>query len=138
MFPPKLKKQLQPFISAALTNYSIEHHSPIESQDRNGNVVTRPCVVVDSWNALKGVEFDAVILFGVDLVNQNIQDTEEEFNEISGLYAAMTRARDHLVMLYFEKNKIVEDIENAILLTKNYLDSLTFNSKISNNNFLKN
>lgn len=134
MLPPKFKEQLQQPISAALSKYSINHHAPVESQDRNGNVVTRPCVVVDSWNALKGVEFDAVILVGVDLVVQqniqniqNMRNIEDEFDEISGLYAAMTRARDHLVMLYFNRNKIVEDLEQAVFKTKEHLKSININ-----------
>lgn len=103
----------QAIISASLKRLGIENHAPSESASRNGNVVTRPCVVVDSWNALKGVEFDAVILVGTDYVGRFIGNAEE-FRHIAGLYAAMTRARDHLVVTYFEENEFVKRLKTLL------------------------
>ncbi|MEM9509823.1 MAG: UvrD-helicase domain-containing protein [Cyanobacteria bacterium P01_E01_bin.35] len=102
-------------ISKELTALNIEHHAPETSRDREGNVVSRPCVIVDSWNALKGVEFDAVIIAGVDSLSAyKLEDTEIDFEAKAGLYTAMTRAKDHLVILYEEKDIIVTEIETAL------------------------
>jgi superfamily I DNA/RNA helicase len=105
------QKQLRQEISQQLHRLGIQYHAPKNSGERNGNVVQRPAVVVDSWNAVKGIEFDAVILAGVDWIPEQ---SEHAFQEQTGLYTAMTRARDHLVMLYEERNAIAEMLEAAI------------------------
>ena len=108
-------KDLKVEISKELTSLNIEHLAPNFSRDRHGNIVTRPYVIVDSWNALKGVEFDAVIIAGVDsLAEYKLKDTEISFEGKAGLYTAMTRAKDHLVMLYEDKNEVVCEIEAAL------------------------
>ena len=85
-------KDLQAEISKELANLNIEHHAPETSRDRQGNVVSRPYVIVDSWNALKGVEFDAVIITGIDSLSEyESQDAEISFEAKAGLYTAMTR-----------------------------------------------
>ena len=107
-------RDLKTEISKELTNLKIEHLAPMISRDRQGNIITRPCVIVDSWNALKGVEFDAVIIAGIDsLAEYKSSNTEISFEAKAGLYTAMTRAKDHLVMLYEEKNEVVLEIEAA-------------------------
>ncbi|MEB3295620.1 MAG: AAA family ATPase [Synechococcales bacterium] len=100
-------------IAQALQTAGIPHQAPQTSSDRQGNVVRRPWVIVDSWNALKGVEFDAVILVGIDLM---LEDGEPDrlLQSAAGLYTAMTRARDHLVILYDEQNATVERLQAAI------------------------
>jgi superfamily I DNA/RNA helicase len=118
-------QDLKSEISKELTTFNIEHHAPETSRDRDGNVVSRPYIIVDSWNALKGVEFDAVIIAGVDsLSSYKSEDSDTTFEAISGLYTAMTRAKDHLVMLYENKDIIVELIETA-LNSPDCLDSET-------------
>ena len=112
-----LAKDLQKEISKELNSLGIEHHAPIKSQERDGNVVNRPYVVVDSWNALKGVEFDAVIIAGVDSLSNNSDDCNRDFEAKAGLYTAMTRARDHLIMLYENKDVTVDLIESALTTT---------------------
>ncbi|MBW4444101.1 MAG: AAA family ATPase [Plectolyngbya sp. WJT66-NPBG17] len=99
-------KSLKTQISKELFCLEIRHHAPMRSQERLGNIVDRPTVIVDSWNAVKGVEFDAVIIVGVE--------TSEEFEEKAGLYTAMTRAKDHLVLVYEERSSIVESIEDIL------------------------
>jgi superfamily I DNA/RNA helicase len=106
-------RNLRSAISRELNQIGVKNHAPTRSEDRMGNVVDRPYVIVDSWNALKGVEFDAVIIAGVDLaVEQN--DSDLDFEEKAGLYVAMTRTKDHLIMLYENKTSMVEIIENAL------------------------
>ncbi|NJN73721.1 MAG: AAA family ATPase [Limnothrix sp. RL_2_0] len=106
-------KNLRLAISRELDQLGIKNHAPTSSRDRIGNVVDRPYIIIDSWNSLKGVEFDAVIIAGVDLaIEQN--DTDLDFEEKAGLYVAMTRAKDHLIMLYENKTSMVEIIENAL------------------------
>lgn len=107
-------KDLKIEISRELNELQIDHHAPNSSGERDLNIVTRPYVVVDSWNALKGVEFDAVIIAGIDRLTENTEDRDRDFQEKAGLYTAMTRARDHLVMLYENKNSIVELVENSL------------------------
>ncbi len=107
-------KDLKIEISRELNELQIDHHAPNSSGERDLNIVTRPHVVVDSWNALKGIEFDAVIVAGIDRLTENTEDRDRDFQEKAGLYTAMTRARDHLVMLYESKNSIVELVENAL------------------------
>ena len=114
-------KNLQQEISKELASLNIIHHAPKTSRDRDGNVVDRPCIIVDSWNALKGVEFDAVIIAGVDSLVEITDDLDRNFEAKAGLYTAMTRARDHLVMLYENKNATVDLIESA-LTTPDRLD----------------
>ncbi len=99
-------KSLKTQLSKELFRLGITHHAPMRSQERAGNIVDRPMVVVDSWNAVKGVEFDAVIIVGVE--------TLEEFEEKAGLYTAMTRAKDHLILVYEESCAIVEFIEGIL------------------------
>lgn len=120
MMHPKIKKNIQTEMSIALDKLGIENHAPQYSKDRNGNIITRPCVIIDSWNSLKGLEFDAVILVNIDYVNYFL-NSDNEFEEFSGLYTAMTRARDHLVMLYNENNSLVEEIRTSIENTKKEL-----------------
>lgn len=108
-------KDLQIEISKELATLDIPHHAPETSRDREGNVVSRPYVIVDSWNALKGVEFDAVIIAGVDSLSEyNSEEAEISFEAKAGLYTAMTRAKDHLIMLYEDKDVVVTEIETAI------------------------
>ena len=108
-------KDLKAEISKELTALNIEHLAPMTSRDRDGNIVTRPYVIVDSWNALKGVEFDAVIIAGVDsLAEYKSPNSETSFEAKAGLYTAMTRAKDHLIMLYEDRNEVVLEIEAAL------------------------
>lgn len=106
--------RLKNAISAELSKLNIEHHAPKGSTDRDMNVVDRPFVIVDSWNALKGVEFDAVIIAGLDEANEYPDELDKDFQEKAGIYTAMTRARDHLIILYDTKNSIVDLMENAL------------------------
>lgn len=110
---PRNTKPLRTGISQELYRFGIKHHAPTKSQERDGNVVDRPYVIVDSWNALKGVEFDAVIIAGVDLVADQ-PDSDLDFEEKAGLYTAMTRTRDHLVMLYEHETTITRMIEELL------------------------
>ena len=108
-------KDLKSEISKELATLNIEHHAPETSSERDGNVVSRPYVIIDSWNALKGVEFDAVIIAGVDSLSEYIsEDSEISFEAKAGLYTAMTRAKDHLIMLYENKDIVVIEIEAAL------------------------
>ena len=108
-------KDLKVEISKELTTLNIEHHAPETSRDRDGNVVRRPYVIVDSWNALKGVEFDAVIIAGIDSLSEyKSADSEINFEAKAGLYTAMTRAKDHLVLLYEDEDVIVKEIKAAL------------------------
>lgn len=109
----KSTKALKLAISKALYQLGILHHAPTKSQERMGNVVDRPFVIVDSWNALKGLEFDAVLIAGIDLAVE-LDDRDRDFEEKAGLYTAMTRAKDHLVMLYESKTLMIEQIETAL------------------------
>lgn len=112
---PRRARALKQEISQALDSFSIAHHAPSSSPDRATNVVNRPYVIVDSWNALKGVEFDAAIVVGVDWsATQTDTDNDSTFEEKAGVYTAMTRARDHLVVLYEEKTLFVEMLETAL------------------------
>jgi len=113
MMHPDIKNQVQYKVSVALTQFGVSHHAPQKSEDRIGNIVIRPCVIVDSWNSLKGVEFDAVILINIDYVYKYI-NASDQFENFSGLYTAMTRARDHLVMVYEQYYPMVSDISRAI------------------------
>jgi superfamily I DNA/RNA helicase len=106
-------KNLRSAISKELEQLNVKNHAPTRSEDRMGNVVNRPYVIVNSWNALKGVEFDAVIIAGVDLAIEK-NDDDLDFEEKAGLYVAMTRNKDHLIMLYEDKTSIVEIIEHAL------------------------
>jgi len=47
-----------------------------------------------------------VIIVGVE--------TSDEFEEKAGLYTAMTRAKDHLVLVYEERSESVEFIEDIL------------------------
>lgn len=118
-------------ISQELWNLGVKHHAPMSSQERDKNVVDRPYVIVDSWNALKGVEFDAVIIAGIDKAQENLSNPEADFTEKAGIYTAMTRARDHLVILYNQKTSMVELIENAL----NSPDVLNFDQEIITSQF---
>jgi len=118
---PQESKDFNLEISKALRQLDVPHHAPMRSQDRDHNVVNRPFVIVDSWNALKGVEFDAVIIAGVDKV-EDLPDPDKDFSEKAGLYIAITRARDHVVMLYQNETKVVQQLQN-ILTAPDVLES---------------
>jgi superfamily I DNA/RNA helicase len=105
---------LKPSLSQALRRLQVAHHAPKDSQERNSATIKRPCVIVDSWNALKGVEFDAVILVGIDHLNEYPGNPDMAFQERAGLYTAMTRGRDHLVLIYQERTPTVCALEAAI------------------------
>ncbi len=107
-------KDLQQEISQELNALNIEHNAPQSSNERTGNVVDRPYIIVDSWNALKGVEFDAVIIPGIDSLTEYHSESELNFEVQAGLYTAMTRARDHLVMLYENQDSVVDAIAQAL------------------------
>lgn len=107
-------KYLQQEISKELKLLGISHHAPEVSKARDSNVVNRPYVIIDSWNALKGVEFDAVIIAGVDSLEVQEKDKEKIFRAKAGLYTAMTRARDHLILLYENKTSMVEALEYSL------------------------
>jgi len=118
---PQEPKSFKSEISQCLKKLGVPHHAPMRSQDRAYNVVNRPFVIVDSWNALKGVEFDAVIIAGVDQV-ENLPDADKDFQEKAGLYTAITRAKDHVVMLYQDETQVVQQLQN-ILTAPNVLES---------------
>ncbi len=108
-------KDLKQEISKELTKLNLEHHAPETSGDRDRNVVNRPFLIVDSWNALKGVEFDAVIIAGIDSLSAHKSEEKEiSFEAKAGLYTAITRAKDHLIMLYENKDQVVLEIEAAL------------------------
>ena len=100
-------------ISRELTALNVTHVAPQSSQDRRQNVVRRPSVLVDSWTAVKGLEFDAVILVGVDAM-PDPKEGDRAFETQASLYVAMTRARDHLVLLYSRQNSRVDALGKAI------------------------
>lgn len=118
---PNEDKKFKQEISKCLWSLGIENHAPMNPQQRNHDVVNRPFVVIDSWNALKGVEFDAVIIAGVDQV-KDLPDPDGDFQEKAGLYTAMTRARDHLIMLYQYETPVVNQIRE-ILASPDVLDN---------------
>ncbi|NET53715.1 MAG: AAA family ATPase, partial [Merismopedia sp. SIO2A8] len=105
---------LQGGITRELTALGVQHVAPQSSQERSENVVRRPCVLVDSWNAVKGLEFDAVIIVGLDAIPE-FDDVDRTFEAKASLYVAMTRARDHLVMLYTRQTALVESVEQALM-----------------------
>lgn len=114
-------------ISRELTAAGIEHLAPQTSQARNQNVVHRPFVLVDSWKAVKGLEFDAVIIVGVDSIpgleaSLNAAEAEATFEEWASLYVAMTRSRDHLVLLYSRQTPLVDAIGQRIYASDNVLE----------------
>ena len=104
---------LQSAISRELTAVDVPHVAPQSSQDRRQNMVCRPSVLVDSWTAVKGLEFDAVILVGVDAMPDHAEG-DRAFEVDASLYVAMTRARDHLVLLYSKQNARVDAVGKAI------------------------
>lgn len=106
-------KTLRAAISKELCRLGIENHAPTKAQERKGDIFNKPYVIVDSWNALKGIEFDAVIIAGIDLVAEQ-SDDDSDFQEKSGFYTAMTRARDHLVMLYENETPVTETVESSL------------------------
>ena len=110
---PQESKEFKQEISDCLEDLDIENHAPLRSEHRDHNVVSRPFVIIDSWNALKGVEFDAVIIAGIDMVDE-LPDPDKDFQEKAGLYTAMTRARDHLIMLYEEETPVVQQIQKIL------------------------
>lgn len=110
---PKIK-ELRADISHQLGQQGIPHLAPRTGKERTGNVVARPYVIVDSWNALKGVEFDAVIIAGVDCATEETDNLDRKFEEMAGLYTAITRTKDHLVMLYDSKTSVVEKIQTIL------------------------
>jgi superfamily I DNA and RNA helicase len=118
---PQEPKSFKSEISQCLKKLGVPHHAPMCSEDREHNVVNRPFVIVDSWNALKGVEFDAVIIAGLDKV-KDLPDANEDFQEKAGLYTAITRARDHVVMLYHDETQVVQQLQN-ILTAPDVLES---------------
>lgn len=118
---PQESRDFKLEISKYLRQLDVVHHAPMGSEDRDHNVVNRPFVIVDSWNALKGVEFDAVIIAGVDKVEE-LPDPDKDFSEKAGLYTAITRARDHVVMLYQDETQVVQQLQN-ILTAPDVLES---------------
>jgi superfamily I DNA/RNA helicase len=118
---PNEDKNFKQEISKCLWSLGIENHAPMNPKQRDHDVVNRPFVVIDSWNALKGVEFDAVIIAGVDQV-KDLPDPDGDFQEKAGLYTAMTRARDHLIMLYQYETPVVNQIRE-ILTSPDVLDN---------------
>jgi superfamily I DNA and RNA helicase len=118
---PQEPKSFKSEISQCLKKLGVPHHAPMCSEDREHNVVNRPFVIVDSWNALKGVEFDAVIIAGLDKV-KDLPDANEDFQEKAGLYTAITRARDHVVMLYHDETQVMQQLQN-ILTAPDVLES---------------
>ncbi len=122
-------KALRQAISDALAAADIVHHAPQQSQDRDGRVVDCPYVVVDVWSALKGVEFDGVIVVldqgdagdtdaeepaNSKLPRRSMTPTEQHFAARAGLYSAMTRARDCLVIAYRQPHEWVAELAEAI------------------------
>ncbi len=118
---PNADKNFNQKISKFLWGLDIKNHAPMNTKQRDHNVVNRPFVVIDSWNALKGVEFDAVIIAGVDQV-KDLPDPDGDFQEKAGLYTAMTRARDHLIILYQYETPVVNQIRE-ILTSPDVLDN---------------
>nr|WP_228049928.1 UvrD-helicase domain-containing protein [Tychonema sp. LEGE 06208] len=118
---PQESRNFKLEISKFLKKFGVPHHAPMCPQERDHNVVNRPFVIVDSWNALKGVEFDAVIIAGVDQVEE-LSDPDKDFQEKAGLYTAITRAKDHVVMLYQNETKVVQQLQN-ILTAPDVLES---------------
>lgn len=118
---PNESKSFKQEISQVLWSLGIKNHAPMTTQQRDHDVVNRPYVVIDSWNALKGVEFDAVIIAGIDQV-KDLASPDEDFQEKAGLYTAMTRARDHLIMLYQYETPAVNQIRQ-ILASPDVLDN---------------
>ena len=104
---------LQGEIAHHLRTIGINAIAPETSQDRKNDILSSELVVIDSWNALKGIEFDAVIIAGVDDVLSS-DNQDEDFKEKAGLYVAMTRAKDHLVMLYEKETDVVNQISQAL------------------------
>jgi ATP-dependent exoDNAse (exonuclease V) alpha subunit len=43
-----------------------------------------------------------------------LADISEEFEEQAGLYTAMTRAKDHLVLVYENRSAIVDFLEDIL------------------------
>lgn len=118
---PQELKSFKSEISECLHKLGVSNHAPMRPQERAYNVVNRPFVIVDSWNALKGVEFDAVIIAGVDRV-EDLPDPDKDFQEKAGLYTAITRAKEHLVMLYQYETQVVQQLQN-ILTAPDVLES---------------
>jgi len=118
---PQESKDFKLEISKSLRQLDVPNHAPMRPQDRDYNVVRRPFVIVDSWNALKGVEFDAIIIAGVDKV-KDLPDPDKDFSEKAGLYTAITRAKDHVVMLYQNETQVVQQLQN-ILTAPDVLES---------------
>lgn len=112
---------LQDEIVHHLSIAGINPIAPETSQARRSAILHPGSVVIDSWNALKGMEFDAVIVAGVDYVLSS-DNQDKDFKEKSGLYVAMTRAKDHLVMLYERETDVVNQIHQA-LNSENCLES---------------
>lgn len=118
---PQESKNFKLEISKSLWQLDVPNHAPMRPQERASNVVNRPFVIVDSWNALKGVEFDAVIIAGVDKV-KDLPDPDKDFLEKAGLYTAITRARDRVVMLYQDETQVVQQLQK-ILTAPDVLES---------------
>lgn len=93
-------------LSKELFRLGVSHHAPMTSSERDKNFTARSSVLIDSWNAAKGIEFDAVIIV--------LAEISEEFEEQAGLYTAMTRAKDHLVFVYENRSGIVDILEDIL------------------------
>lgn len=118
---------LQASISRELTAVGVEHYAPQTSQARNQNVVCRPFVLVDSWKAVKGLEFDAVIIVGADSIPELDSSMDSSggnaaFEEWASLYVAMTRSRDHLVILYSRQTPLVDTIGQRMYASASVLE----------------
>ncbi|MCU0551601.1 MAG: AAA family ATPase [Leptolyngbya sp. Prado105] len=106
LFRPGDTKALKTQLSKELFRLGVGHHAPMTSQERDKNFTARSSVLIDSWNAAKGIEFDAVIIV--------LSEISEEFEERAGLYTAMTRAKDHLIFVYERRSEIVDFIEEIL------------------------
>jgi superfamily I DNA/RNA helicase len=104
---------LQSEIAHHLSIIGINPIAPKMSEERGNDILNSGSVVIDSWNALKGMEFDAVIIAGVDSVISS-SNQDENFKEKAGLYVAITRAKDHLVMLYERETDVVSQLHQAL------------------------
>jgi hypothetical protein len=53
---------------------------------------------------------------------KDLPDADKDFQEKAGLYTAITRAKDHVVMLYQDETQVVQQLQN-ILTAPDVLES---------------